>query len=104
MPSTLVPDYSNPLTRDDLRQFQADLERDLKLQTRADLAEVLTQWDVRDQLRKDLRAEVQAILQQRDRVRSNRQSMAICVTLLSLAGAATVAFLTIAITVAALGA
>ena len=99
MPSTHTVDPSTSLTRGDLTTLKTDLQREMKQQFRADIEEVLLRFDVRDELRKDLRTEMEALF----RERAVRRSDLLFRVYLSIMGAVFVAAFTAVIVRAALG-
>lgn len=72
MPSTLTSDHATPLTRADLGLWEIELKRELQQQFRADVEDVLMKYDVRGELRKDLRKEMESLFRERDARRSDR--------------------------------
>ncbi|MXY03539.1 MAG: hypothetical protein F4064_10415 [Acidimicrobiales bacterium] len=95
MPSTLTSDHTTPLTRADLGLWKIEL----KQQIRADVEDVLMKYDVRSELRKDLRKEMESLFRERDTQRSDRLHRVFMI----IAGAFFVAMMTATIVMRAVG-
>ena len=95
MPSTLTSDHTTPLTRADLGLWKIEL----KQQIRADVEDVLMKYDVRSELRKDLRKEMESLFRERDTQRSDRLHRVFMI----IAGAFFVAMVTATIVMRAVG-